>query len=369
MNPQAPTNYLSVSVEIISQVMTFIEVGRTEFSSLENGKQVYNFSKIHKMTPLRKLAAKYILSVTNKENIFNVYDFACKVADNNIKYKCWKWFDDECMEVFEKSNCFNCSENTISTLVSRPIYKWMDEADVFHIVYHWAEANVTKSANLRTVIEPYLSKIRFLTISPERFNRSVLPLAKGQLLTDEEIEGIKESLPTTSVSNLPATICRNTKKRRNTYYENLFSYKNRSSMKSDKDILVTGNTRFLCKIIAKHNCFVTEIILPIRHARHGSISVFVDVFNTYRGNSFTQKFSCGAEGRAIGSFYIYIKKYKSYEITARIKETHILPENKIRVIKDSHYYIPSGEENEATNNEKEEENNRQNFYFEVNLYF
>ncbi|XP_023234338.1 uncharacterized protein LOC111633915 [Centruroides sculpturatus] len=166
-----PNIYFPVTVKIIHQVVKFMEEGRTELTSLDNEKDVYYFSNSYKIYYLRNFCNKYILSFINNENIFNIYEFACNVADNYIRYECWKWFDEECEEVFKKSNCSNCNKYTISTLVSRPIYKWMNEADVFRTVYYWAETKVNKSSNLRTIIELYLPKIRFLAIRPECFQK------------------------------------------------------------------------------------------------------------------------------------------------------------------------------------------------------
>ncbi|XP_023221112.1 uncharacterized protein LOC111622886 [Centruroides sculpturatus] len=342
-----------------------MEEGRTELTSLDNAKELYYFSNSYKIYSLRNFCNEYILSVINNQNIFDIYEFAYNVTDNSIRYKCLKWFDEECMEVFKKSNCSNCNERTISTLVSRPIYKWMNEADVFHTVYYWAETKVNKSTNLRTIMEPYLPKIRFLAIRPECFHRYVLPFLKN-VLTDEEIQLIRESLSSTCTSNLPAFICRSREERKITYYENLFYYMNRSSMKTDKDILVTSKTRFICEIFPKHNCFLTDILLPIRHSREENISGFLKLIVKNTQKSFPETFFCDGEGQAKCSSPIYLTKYTSYHFKARI-DKYIFSQTDIRVKKDSYYYSP--EHYKRKNDKNINKKNNQTFYFEAILYF
>ncbi|XP_023243008.1 uncharacterized protein LOC111641119 isoform X2 [Centruroides sculpturatus] len=307
-----------------------------------------------------------ILSNINFGNIFVIYEFAWKMNDFNKMYECWKWFDHKKSQIFGRLQYLQCSEITINTLLSRPIYEKLTESDLFHILCIWANNKVTPQTNLRTVIEPFLSKIRFLSMGKKCFERDIFNVAN--VLTDEEIEAIRNyfSSKFKDKSKIPANLCTDEFERDYRFYYTLFHYNHRVQRRFREYLKVNARMEFNCEISVKENCFIYRIRLPVIHSKEKCIKTYVNV-NVVGGNrEFTRYVECDREGQGVLSSVIFLRKNLVCRLNANIDRKELDPENQLRIKPDNYYFL---QEHKSPTAKEEDDEESFSFHFEVDLYF
>ncbi|XP_023217872.1 uncharacterized protein LOC111620205 [Centruroides sculpturatus] len=363
--------FLSYSFEMMEKVHKFLRNKLSRITSIEEAIELYQFALKHGIPDLKRFCYGSILNTVNVQNIFMVYEFAWETMDCNIVYYCWKRFEDKWKEIFDRREYLNCSETTINTLLSRPIYEKLQEIDLFSVLYNWALNNVNANTTLRGVIEPLLHKIRFLSMGKECFETNICTIAN--VLTTDEIDSIRNyySSENQDTSLIHPNINKEERGRDPRFYKTLFSWKNRIPSNIREYIAVNRNTEFTCEISSAEDCFIYKTRLPITHKVKESIKVCMIVRVLDSDKNYKTCLKCNGMGHAELKKCIHVRKYSSILLNANIDDSEIIPENQILINPCTDYFdFPEDKESLFSKYEqRKEEKDTRNFYFEVDLYF
>ncbi|XP_067124814.1 uncharacterized protein [Centruroides vittatus] len=366
------TLHLPIPYNIMSQIIEFIERAATEFVSLENAMNVYLINLTYEFKGLKEHCIHHIGREITCKNVCFIYDFACKYGECLIQLMCWQKFDNDWKEIFLCNNEYlRCKESTILRLVSRPIYKTLEEENLFWIVYEWAINRVTARKSLRSIILPYLPKIRFLTMDPVYLKEQLFPRIIDSVLTREEVQAITHYCPG-NLTEIPKTLCKIVTRRTEENLDSLFLYLNRIHLENQTEMMMNSNIKFICEITAKEDCFVTGVVLPISYNTDKDLIrvVIKCIVKSPVGIFKTQNTFCSSSG-CIGMKGLFVKKMTTVKIVVKILKDDIIAENNIKIKPEADYYIPSRLQNKIASRKMSEipESGMNNVYFDVNLYF
>ncbi|XP_023217232.1 uncharacterized protein LOC111619694 [Centruroides sculpturatus] len=366
------TLHLSIPYNIMSQIIEFIEHATTEFVSLENAMDVYCINLTYEFKDLKEYCLQHIAREITCENVCFIHDFACEYGECLIQLMCWQRFDNDWKEIFFCNDEYlRCKESTILRLISRPIYKTLEEENIFWIVHKWAINKVTVRRSLRSIFLPYLPKIRFLTMDPVYLEEQLFPKVIDSVLTREEVQAIRHYCPD-DLTEIPKTLCKIVTKRTKENLDSLFLYLNRTHLENQTEMMMNSNTKFICEIIAKEDCFVTGIVLPISYnADKDLIRVVIKcILQSPIGIFRKQNAFCSSSG-CIGIKCLFLKRKTIVKIVVKLLKDDIIAKNNIKIKPEADYYIPSQLQNEIASGKMSEipDSGMNNVYFDVNLYF
>ncbi|XP_023211924.1 uncharacterized protein LOC111614794 [Centruroides sculpturatus] len=358
--------FFPYSTEFMQRVIQFKKSEHTYIRTIQEAMDLYRFGKHYGAADFVSICHTNILSNINFINVFVIYEFAWKMNDFDIMYECWKWFDHKGSQIFGRPEYLQCSEITINTLLSRPIYEKLNESILFNIVCIWAKIKVIPQTNLRRVIEPFLSKIRFLSMGKKCFERDIFNVAN--VLTDEEIEAIRNyfSSELKDKSKIPANLCTDEYQRDYRFYYTLFHYNHRVLRRFSECFEVNARMKFNCEISVKENCFIYRIRLPVIHSKKTCIKIYVDVKVVGGNREFTRYVECDREGQGVLNSVIFLRKNSVSRLNAKIDRKDLIPENQLRIKPDNFYFF---QEHKSPTAKEEEDELRPSYYFEVDLYF
>ncbi|XP_023233608.1 uncharacterized protein LOC111633302 [Centruroides sculpturatus] len=195
--------YAYENMKIIDEVM---KEQKPKFYSLKHAINVDRISKRLNIDVLNIFCRVYMTHPIRTPHVCEIYEFACENRDRKLQFYCWKNFSNDWNTVFfQNKNALDCDEIVIRRLVSRPIYRNLDEMTIFKIVYEWARRRVNSKTSLRQVIAPFLLNIRFLTIDDGFLKSYVYP---KQFLTEQEVNAIQHYKVTSDKSIIPDSISR-----------------------------------------------------------------------------------------------------------------------------------------------------------------
>ncbi|XP_023227197.1 uncharacterized protein LOC111627788 isoform X2 [Centruroides sculpturatus] len=274
MDPTLGQSCIRVNVTsgIMNQVIEYLTDGEYEFRSVKDATDIYEISEKIGIVNLVDRCRDFLIEEMKVGNVCFIHDFACKHEDLFVQFHCWKLFTSSTDEVLESEDFLNCEESTVSRFLSRPIYRNKNEVSLFLNIYNWTTRRISRS-NLqeastsienrelyRRTMQPFFHLIRFATMS--RFNLENEVFNKN-LLSDEEVEGLRIFDDSIATTPLPSTICQNTGHRRYQPQSFLFMYKNGRNLEFTEDKPLPRFSTFFCQVWVEEDCFVTCLSLPI----------------------------------------------------------------------------------------------------------
>ncbi|XP_023230651.1 uncharacterized protein LOC111630733 [Centruroides sculpturatus] len=203
-NVQVMSFYLPYSTDILQQIHEYLEEGRTNITSTTNAINLLFVTTRLLINRLSTECRKYVIKQLTSEDVCHVYDFADQNKDVKLLFICWKKFDSDWHRIFNSEKWLDCSGITIYRLVSRPIYRRVNEIDIFNVVLQWAKKRVTRNKSLREVMRSFIPKLRFLIMPPESLECMVF---NEPILTDLEKDAIRCYFQTNETWFLPQNIC------------------------------------------------------------------------------------------------------------------------------------------------------------------
>ncbi|XP_067125057.1 uncharacterized protein [Centruroides vittatus] len=355
-----------------------------EISSIEEGFELYIFGKEYGMTNLQQLCTEFMEEMISlyPSTVCPVHDFACEQNDYNMQFSCWVVFDEHWEEIFQTDDFLSCKEATIARLISRPVYETLDELSLFDAVDDWINAKILTEEHLVTdknaiqqrrkeLIRPFLPKLRLLAI--EKVDMEDMFDMLALLLTEHEMRAIRDffsskDYPNADISDFPETLCTEKKERRDEIDTSFFKYNFKRNSPIGKEISLADNVEFLCHILVKEDCFLTDISLPIHFSDNKIISI--DLYICEHASKQCMKvymLECNNEGNAYLFQPHFLKKNSKYFLSSKVLENDDDDDDDdkkldIRILPDAHPFLIA--ENEISKNKKIEL-----FYFDVTLYF
>ncbi|XP_023244181.1 uncharacterized protein LOC111642131 [Centruroides sculpturatus] len=333
--------YMPYSSDTLKQIKKYLEEGRETVKSIQNATDIFCVSKRLGLGNLNKECRDFMTDSSRVINVCYVHDLACQQRDGRLLYLCWNILSSKWQEIFSSDEWLNCEATTMDRIVRRPINPSIEEADIFKIVLKWAKKRVNNEKSLRQVMKPFLPYIRFLTM-PEWFLESQVFVEP--ILTDVERDAIRCYLQNKDFDEtwfIPDSICDITCPRKHELLSSWFSYVNRSAYFINAAWSMNTNIRFICDIVAKEDCFINNVYLPITHCREEGITVkFSYFFNLILRKKLRPKKACYTNGRVLFSAPLHIRKFTFYRLIAKIIERDVIAENKIRISPSANYYNP-----------------------------
>ncbi|XP_023226808.1 kelch-like protein 40, partial [Centruroides sculpturatus] len=264
--------YLPYSSDIFQQIKKYLEERGENITSMQNAMDIFCVSNRLHLRYLNKVCREFMTDPSRLKDVCYVYEFAFQQNDWRLDHLCWNIISSKWQEIFSSDELLNCKATTMDRLVSRPINRFIEEADIFSIVLKWAKKRVNIEKYLRKVMEPFLPYIRFLTM-PEWFLESQVFVEP--ILTDVERDAIRCYLQNEDFNEtwfIPDSICAIKCSRKHELLSSWLSYVNRSAYFINKVRRMNTNFRFICEIVVKEDCFINELHLPITHCRKEGIT-------------------------------------------------------------------------------------------------
>ncbi|XP_023228852.1 uncharacterized protein LOC111629205 [Centruroides sculpturatus] len=335
-NVEDITFYLPYTFESLHIISELLESKGSGITSLKTAIDILKINKSLRIIGVNKFCYAHISTTLRTEDVCSVHDFASEIGNYKLLYTCWRMFDVKYDQIFCTNLYFDCREATIDTLVSRPINKHFDEKNIFDIAYRWAVNNVSEKKSLRQLMEPFLPKIRFLTMENEIFESDEFSL----VLTEKELEAIRLFFVTENLSCVPDNISKNIKTRDSYLYPLLFTYCNRYPPVIQIQRFMTKNIQFISEIFLHENCFMRRIRLPIAHKNRRGIEANL-YFSINNRKWKDRKFlTCEMNGCIDLKVGLYIKKFTTFQFIVRFPNKEIIPRNKIEIKPSADRFTP-----------------------------
>ncbi|XP_023221951.1 uncharacterized protein LOC111623558 isoform X2 [Centruroides sculpturatus] len=247
---------------------------------------MYRISIEYQIENLRKQCRQCLINAISGENVCRIHDFACQQDDKLIQYYCWRTFDAHWKEVFNGDDFLRCQRTTIDRLLSRPVYLSLTEGNLFSAVYKWVTEEVKRGSasrdafneRCRTAMEPFVSKIRFLSMSLNEFSRHVVPT---NYLNDEEKESIRSGLTSNELTNYPERFSKLRDRRNRSLSTNWFRYLKRMPYTNNSK---NKSMIFSTEISVMEDCFVITLKLPVTHYHSRTIPVKLNGYKNFVEN-------------------------------------------------------------------------------------
>ncbi|XP_023211290.1 uncharacterized protein LOC111614140 [Centruroides sculpturatus] len=372
-NPEHQALSLSVNAtcQQMSQVINFIEQMDPELENLDNAFEIYLISNQFNLSGLRMKCQHFMVELLNVKNICRIYEFAVSVDDHVIQFYCLGKFEEVWEDLIELDEFLDCKESTIMKLISRPCYKNIDEFLLIIGVYNWAKRRITDSeesnrevflAQLRSVIDPFIPKFRFLVLEIEdltdkTFNNIL------DCLTPEEKDSLLTFYTTGVLSNCPETLCQERNPRRLAFCENLYSFQHRHFFQNRRNFIITNETTFTCEIFVKEDTYVLDVELPIYHSKTGGIDLlFCGYLESRNCPIQNQILNCNSVGHACVDT-IFLKRDSTARFTVKISDPSVI-EGDVMAKNEIDYFYENSNFGEVPNEETID-----NFYFTVGVSF
>ncbi|XP_023230671.1 uncharacterized protein LOC111630756 [Centruroides sculpturatus] len=333
--------YLPYSSEILQQIKKYLKDGKGNIKSMQNAMDIFCISNRLGLRYLNQTCREFMTIPSRVKNVCYVYEFACKQDDETLEYLCWNILSSEWQEIFSSDEWLNCEATTMNRLVRRPINQFIEEADVFSIVLKWDKKRINNKNSLRQVMKPFLQYIRFLTM-PEWFLESQVFVEP--ILTDVERDAIRCYLQNKDFDEtwfIPDSICAIKCPRKHELLSSWLCYVNRSAYFINKVKIMNTNIRFICDIVAKEDCFINKLHLPVTHCNEEGINVNLCFYPNliFRMRLRLNK-ACNTNGYISLSRPLRILKFTFCRFLVSIVEVHVNAKNNIRISLSENYYNP-----------------------------
>ncbi|XP_023216631.1 uncharacterized protein LOC111619172 [Centruroides sculpturatus] len=347
-----------LTLEMLNQFARFLDNKIPEFTSADSGFEMYLFSKRYFISHLESISFYYLVRLTHSTHVCRVHDLACKYNEKQLQRACFNQFLFSDRSIFRTDYFRSCEETTIHKLLTSPLYRSLEEFDLLMGLRMWVEKTFLKlrktNANIskRDVMKPFISFIRFFVLDPDSLKQIVDNFIKDQILTEEEVQSIRQYLTEKNVALLQKTISANGKRRNINDLSSILAINQRARHQLNACISMKPNFQFMADVWFCENCYAHTIKLPIIHMNPKGINVLVGVKSAYSHDFLYEKCICFRDGllflRKVNllpkrSFYIFLVTIPEKEVNS----------NLIVVMKDTNDYIPAYNFPDETTSEEE----------------
>ena len=171
-----PIPVRDIQPEAFKALMEYVYTDHIHLGSFELACELYYCAKKYMLPPLMGLCKKYLWSDLSPEKACRAYEFAKLFEESVLMRTCLQIICSRTNEVIKESSWEEIELGTLLTVLDQSKLQIHSELELFHAVGRWARAEcIRKSLDpsdgkcLKSVIGNALSKIRFLTLSPQKF--------------------------------------------------------------------------------------------------------------------------------------------------------------------------------------------------------
>lgn len=170
--------------------MEYIYTDKVDLGSFELACELCYCAKKYMLPFLVEECTKYLWSDLSPKKACRAYEFAKLFEEPVLKDKCLQIMCSKTSEVINESSWDDVELQTIMTILDQDELQISSEIDLFNALEKWAKAECSRKSLdptdqklLRSVVGNALTKIRFLTLSPQEFADGP---GKSLLLTQAE---------------------------------------------------------------------------------------------------------------------------------------------------------------------------------------
>ncbi|KAK0087047.1 hypothetical protein PV325_001828 [Microctonus aethiopoides] len=242
-----PIPIRDVQPEAFKTLLEYIYTDKVDLGSFELACELCYCAKKYMLPYLVEECTKFLWSDLTPNKACRAYEFAKLFEEPVLMEKCLHIIYTKTHEVLNDPSWEEVELGTILTLFDFDELKIDSEIELFAAIERWAKAecnrkslNPTDSKSLRSVIGNVLSKIRFLTLTPQQFAECT----GKSLLSVDEAYAILSNISSSS-SNIPMPEGFSTNPRHRRKSPRSFGMNGRSSQKFGV-LNPTGVTNSLC---------------------------------------------------------------------------------------------------------------------------
>ncbi|XP_023247125.1 BTB/POZ domain-containing protein 6-like isoform X2 [Copidosoma floridanum] len=185
-----PIPIRDVQPEAFKALLEYIYTDKVNLGSFELACELCYCAKKYMLPFLVKECTEYLWSDLSPKKACRAYEFAKLFEEPVLMDKCLHIMRTRTKEVINESSWDDVEQATVLTLLDQDALDINSEIDLFNAVEKWAKAECTRKSldlseakSLRSVIGNALTKIRYLTLSPQEFAEGP---GKSPLLTQQE---------------------------------------------------------------------------------------------------------------------------------------------------------------------------------------
>jgi hypothetical protein len=185
-----PIPIRDVQPEAFKALLEYIYTDRVDLGSFELACELCYCAKKYMLPFLVEECTKFLWSDLSPKKACRAYEFAKLFEEPVLMDKCLQIMRSKTNEVINESSWDDVELATLITLLDQDQLYVSSELDLFNALEKWAKAecgrkllNISDLKLLNTVIGDALTKIRFLTLTPQQFAEGP---GKSPLLTQQE---------------------------------------------------------------------------------------------------------------------------------------------------------------------------------------
>lgn len=185
-----PIPIRDVQPEAFKALMEYIYTDRVDLGSFELACELCYCAKKYMLPFLVEECTKFLWSDLSLKKACRAYEFAKLFEEPVLMEKCLQIICSKTDEILRESSWDEVEQGTILTILDQEELQISSEIDLFNALERWAKAECNRksvdpsdSKAMRSVIGNALTKIRFLTLTPQEFAEGP---GKSPLLMQQE---------------------------------------------------------------------------------------------------------------------------------------------------------------------------------------
>ncbi|NP_001153390.1 BTB (POZ) domain containing 2-like isoform X1 [Nasonia vitripennis] len=185
-----PIPIRDVQPEAFKALMEYIYTDRVDLGSFELACELCYCAKKYMLPFLVEECTKFLWSDLSLKKACRAYEFAKLFEEPVLMEKCLQIICSKTDEVLKETSWDEVEQGTVLTLLDQEELQISSETDLFNALERWARAECGRKSldpadpkALKSVIGNALTKIRFLTLTPQEFAEGP---GKSPLLTQQE---------------------------------------------------------------------------------------------------------------------------------------------------------------------------------------
>ncbi|XP_011506518.1 PREDICTED: BTB/POZ domain-containing protein 6-like isoform X2 [Ceratosolen solmsi marchali] len=201
-----PIPIRDVQPEAFKALMEYIYTDTVEFGSFELACELCYCAKKYMLPFLVEECTRFLWSDLSIKKACRAYEFAKLFEEPVLMEKCLQIICSKTSEVLNESSWDEVEQGTVLTLLDQEALQITSETDLFNALERWAKAECVRKLlepsdpkALKSVIGNALTKIRFLTLTPQEFAEGP---GKSLLLMQQEAFSILMNI-SSNKSNVP----------------------------------------------------------------------------------------------------------------------------------------------------------------------
>lgn len=132
---------------------------------------------LYQITAMNDICSNFLITVTDPENVCDVYEFAASCSFQHVEYHCLKTIDSHAEQVLNSPGFRTLKKTTVAAIIKRNSLRVSSDVVVFRAVLAWGRneclrkhGNADNAEELFRSVDVLLGYVRFLTLTEEELS-------------------------------------------------------------------------------------------------------------------------------------------------------------------------------------------------------